>query len=428
MKNVFFFFFILLACSGITQNTIPESIDLSQTKYFPEVGNQGHIGACDWFASVYYQMTYSYNHLYNRKADHSNTFSPKFGYSFLNNGGIFPYNIRLTDVYEFVKKHGCATQQSIPYDMANGTGYTKWCVDAEIWENAIPYRIAGFEYFTLNNRAHGATKSFKDFDSYLNQIKILLAQSEVLVVQSEPFVDGVTRYLTVTGETRKGEHALIKGYGGPEHTMAVVGYNDNIWVDINKDGKIQKEEKGAIKIMDSFGADFRNRNNGAFWMLYSTIEESIFEHRVNRMFVRENYKAKIIARVTMNTARRDKVKFQFGRTESKEKIPAAESSVFDPYSLGFNPCTAGVSLIEGGEFAYDGGTKAIDGSFTFDLSDIYDENKNDYWYLRVLNECDEELQIKRFEIVNMVDDIIYKCEQIPASIGREEDFYFLKME
>ena len=44
--------------------------------------------------------------------------------------------------------------------------------------------------------------------------------------------------------------------------MTLVGYNDNIWVDINHDGKIQTGEKGAFKIANSWGADYEGGNNG----------------------------------------------------------------------------------------------------------------------------------------------------------------------
>lgn len=419
----------LIVLSVVAQTTLPAEVDHSKSKYFPEVGNQGHIGACDWFASVYYQMTYSYNKFYDREADSTNTFSPKFGYSFLNNGGIFPYNIRLTDVYNFVTKHGCATQDIIPYDMVNGTGYTEWCVDDNIWESALKYRIKGFEYFTMNNKAGGAAYSFNKYDAYLNEIKRLLADGEVLVIQSEPFVEGKTAYgKAVNSNAHTGDHVLITGYGGPEHTMAVVGYSDEIWVDINEDGIVQANEKGAIKIMDSFGTDFRKRNNGAFWMLYSTIESSIFEHRVNRMFIKENYKPIMLAKVTINVAKRDKVKFQFGRSSLNNKEGIDTSLIFDPYSLGFNPCTAGVSLIEAGGLSYNGGKTAVDGSFVFDLTDILNENPNEFWYVRISNDDNEPLLLKEFDIYNTATGNVKKAENLPVSVINSEIYHFLKFQ
>ena len=37
------------------------------------------------------------------------------------------------------------------------------------------------------------------------------------------------------------------------HAMTVVGYNDNIWVDINGNGAVDSGEKGAFRIANSGG-------------------------------------------------------------------------------------------------------------------------------------------------------------------------------
>ena len=126
---------------------LPKAVDLSATKYFPPIGDQGVIGSCDWFAAVYYQMTYTYNRAQDRACDATNTFSPKFGYTILNNAGPYPFNIRLSDVYQFIERHGSATIAQVPYDMAGGSNYLPWCTDGDIWQAAIPHRIAGSDYF-----------------------------------------------------------------------------------------------------------------------------------------------------------------------------------------------------------------------------------------------------------------------------------------
>ena len=37
--------------------------------------------------------------------------------------------------------------------------------------------------------------------------------------------------------------------------MTIVGYDDDIWYDINEDGKVQEGEKGAFKVANSWGDD-----------------------------------------------------------------------------------------------------------------------------------------------------------------------------
>ncbi len=334
------FYCVCCTYANIGKTELPEKVDLSESKYFPPVGNQGYIGACDWFAAVYYQMTYSYNKQYQREALPENTFSPKFGYNILNNAGKFPYNIRLDDVYKFVQKHGSATMADWVYDMALGKGYTEWCTDAEIWRHALAYRIEGYKFFTLNDAAPGADYSFNKFDKYFYEIKKLLADGEVLVIQSDtnprlcvykPADDDPG---TEDDDPFIGEHIMFKGSNAPDHTMAMVGYNDHIWIDMNDDGKVQETEKGAFKIADSFGVGyFANRNKGFFWMPYCIVESSIYQHRVNRMFIRDNYQPEITCKITLNTYERDKIRFQFGWAagNNQEAIPDNNPLTFDPY-------------------------------------------------------------------------------------------------
>ena len=53
------------------------------------------------------------------------------------------------------------------------------------------------------------------------------------------------------------------------HRITIVGYNDKIWVDVNKDGKAQKGEFGAFKIANSYGET--KDNKGFIWMAYDAV-------------------------------------------------------------------------------------------------------------------------------------------------------------
>ncbi len=415
---------------------IPDKIDLSSAKFFPPIGNQGDIGACDWFAAVYYQMTYLYNRQYNRAASPENTFSPKFGYNMLNNAGKFPYNIRLDDVYKFVQKHGSATMASWVYDMAAGTGYTKWCSDAGVWENALQFRIEGYSFFTLRNVAPGANYSFDSFQDYFTEIKKLIAGGEVLVIQSDTNPE-LCEYKLVSDDPETleddafvGEHIMFKGTNGPDHTMAMAGYNDHIWIDMNGDGKVQENEKGALKITDSFGIGLiPHRNKGFFWMPYCIVESSIYQHRVNRMIIRNNYHPELVCKITLNTNLRDKIRLQFGWSPVNKREAISENNflVFDPSGLGFNAGTSGVSLIEGGSFAFDGGKNPCDGSFVFDLTDICKNWDKGFYYLRIENSSDHPLIIKAFEILDKKTGRTITDKDLPFRLTNAEIYRFLKL-
>ena len=57
------------------------------------------------------------------------------------------------------------------------------------------------------------------------------------------------------------------GYGA--HRITIVGYDDNIWVDINQNGIVESGEKGAFKIANSWGTWYDN--DGFVWMSYDAL-------------------------------------------------------------------------------------------------------------------------------------------------------------
>jgi hypothetical protein len=412
---------------GQAQSELPASVDLSETPYFPPISDQGNIGSCDWFAAVYYQMTFLYNKQCQRAAAPENTFSPQFGYNILNNAGSFPFNIRVDDVYKFVKKHGSATMSEYPYNQQ----YLPWCTDGTIWRHAISYRITEYSFFTYRNEAPLAQYSFEGYADFFHEIKRLLSEGEVLVIQSETFAGSFSTVADdpATGEDDRfvGESIQYSGRNGPEHTLAIVGYNDHIWVDLNRDRIVQPNEKGALKIADSGGIYAPNHNKGFLWMTYSTVDSSIFQHRVNRMSIRTNYTPKVIGRITLTAAERDKIKFQFGRSKNMGDAPAVDHRlVFDPYGLGYEAGTAGVSLIAGGNIAFDGGGVPSDGTFVFDLTDIYADNTTDYWYLKIKNSGNQPVIIKEFEIFNSETSRVVKDRGLPYSLVQQEVYRYLQ--
>lgn len=408
-------------------------VDLSETGYLPPIGNQGTIGACDWFAAVYYQMTYAYNKQYGRSCDSSNTFSPKFGYNLLNNAGPYPANIRLPDVYEFAKRHGSATLAEVPYDMANGAGYRAWCTDPEVWLHALKYRIEGYAYVEYRPSAVADAalgQTFADFGSYFRELKRRLSDGEVLVFQSNPdpsriVLDSIADDPTTTqDDALVGQNVVIQGEDGPDHTMAMVGFDDRIWVDLNRDGAVQANEKGAFKIADSFGTEVPLHNQGYLWLAYSTLDASIYLDRFYRMFVRD-YTPQVVTRITLNHPERDKLKFQFGRSRTGAPDGIDASLAFDPYGLGYELGKAGTSLIAGGNCAFDGGVTAMDAGFAFDLTDIAQQQGSDFWYLRILNDSDKPLIIKQFQVINVATGSVANDDALPVTVLGGEEFRFI---
>jgi len=404
------------------QKNRPPEVDLSRSKYFPPFLDQGKVASCDWFACAYYQMTYTLNRLHDRPATSSNTFSPKFGFTIINNASDFPANLWFLDVYEFLKKHGSPFLPDVPYDLADGQHHTEWTRDPEVWRKALGNRLEGYEY-----------KLFE-----LDSVKRMLQDGEVLVIQFDyrGYKAGKVQDNPDDDkdDTYAGQAILTSGKNGPDHTVTLVGYNDHIWTDLNGDGKVQKDELGALKLAESYhdpavNKDFR-------WVAYAAVRDPrttiFYENKVWRIKMRQNYQPKILCEVILNHSQRDKLKLQFGRALSdnpSEIAKLGEANVFDPSGLGFKPGASGKSLIEGGNCAFDGSSSACDGGFTFDLTDLLAApGKAGYWYCRLLNESDQPVIIKSFKILDLERNKTLKATSLPEGFSHQEKAVFIPCE
>ena len=83
---------------------LPDSVDLSQSPYFPKIGNQMDMGSCVAWATTYYQFTYEANKLNGIVTDDDNTYSPAWTFN-LWNGGADNGSVNSV-AYDLLKTHG----------------------------------------------------------------------------------------------------------------------------------------------------------------------------------------------------------------------------------------------------------------------------------------------------------------------------------
>ena len=120
---------------------IPDSVDNSQKKYFPEIGNQGSLGSCTCWAQVYYQFTYMMNRDLDIKTTKDNTYSPQWSYNIIAGpeGSIGPYY----DAYSFMMKQGSVFLSQVPYTQDTSS----FSPSEEVWMTSIKNRIDSFYKF-----------------------------------------------------------------------------------------------------------------------------------------------------------------------------------------------------------------------------------------------------------------------------------------
>ncbi|MCY1015825.1 Calx-beta domain-containing protein [Pyxidicoccus sp. MSG2] len=318
----------LRAPSGVASFAVlPSHVDNSVLDFFPPIRSQGSIGSCTAWATTYYQLSHTVALMYGWDAKHStdNTrlFSPKWTYNFINNG--VDEGSYISSAYSLLARQGATSWANIPYD----SNYTAWPVDPAVWRGALPFRANPVQYISQVSTPDG-----------LQRVKELLANGYVLVygtyVNSWQSMSIKNDPSTPDDDAFAGKYVTYwqNGYNG-SHAMTIVGYDDTIWADINKNNVVDPGEKGALRIANSWGTGW---NEGGFtWMAYdalravsavtggpSTGRVPIFQgDSVYHLTVRPNYTPKLVAEVKVNHLRRNQLALTLGFTEVGFGMPVS---------------------------------------------------------------------------------------------------------
>lgn len=400
---------------------LPSSVDNSTLKYFPPIRTQGGLNSCVPFSITYYQLTYYFSKKYDwdqKNDDNSIKFSPKWIYNFINNGnngGTSWYT-----AYNTILQHGCATWEEFPYEGSSfpETNFREWSDDPAVWRNALNYRVERYLPYVDND----------DFntDEFLRIVKELLVNGEILIFQAfvnswnySPILDNPA---TTNDDPEIGKNCCFysNGYEG-SHSMTIVGYNDDIWVDLNENGQLDPGETGALRIANSWGDSWQD--NGFTWVSYDAIKERSVvlngpnpdtRNRAisgNVWFIRpkQNVEPRILAEMTLNHRFRDEIDLGID---------------VDGSSIESNWYT---HIFYSGPFAFDGTETARPYTFVFDISSLIEDNFLDNseprnWILRLSERGPEDaLTIDNFKITDVQGGSIEKTAGgLPQTYADEE--------
>ncbi len=259
--------------SAVTRSTaVPTKIDLSQTVYFPEIGDQGELNSCASWATTYYQFTYEANKHNAIVTTPENTYSPAWTYNFVNNGGNNYASHKLN--YNVLARQGALRMEDCPYDRTEDGYDYSWSTDIDAMIEALATRIE--EYSDVYNVCSVATTATNKIDSpsdeLLTQVKYLLGVENKVLTVAVDFSGETTTGMSnwVTKKTVNDEWAVcLASEDLVGHVLTVVGYDDTIECDINGDGRIEDSERGAFKLANSWGDEWAN--NGFIWVMYDAL-------------------------------------------------------------------------------------------------------------------------------------------------------------
>lgn len=247
------------------QDTLPASVDNSQTQWFPPIGLQNH--GCTAFSVGYYIKTFQeakehgwdlsgakwegyisgkdYGHPTPSYQD--KIMSPAFIYNLNDPSGSIETAMKL------VCNIGDCTWEAMPYD---GYSWTDWPSD-QAWTEAALYRgnsTVGYQYIDLTSDVGIAT--LKSLLASQNLASFYVDSSKLSKANLAP-----ADFLTLDNYNSSSH----------DHVNTIVGYDDNATYTENG-----TTHYGAFKIANSYGAGIYNWENipdGFYWISYETMKQ-----------------------------------------------------------------------------------------------------------------------------------------------------------
>jgi C1A family cysteine protease/PKD repeat protein len=380
---------------------LPPYVDNSALSYFPPIRSQGSLNSCAQFSAVYYTLTHmtALARSWDAKTGGDTfRFSPKWTYNMVNGGantGSTHY-----DAFAIAMKHGLATWAEFPYD----TDYRAWCLNPAVWRNA------------LNVRAYQTGKVLDvDTDAGLSQLKQLLANGYILnfatYINSWQWKTIGNDPATAADDSFAGKQCvyMVNGSSGG-HGMTVVGYNDDLWVDINSDGLVSANEKGALRIANSWGTGWGE--GGFCWIAYQALRtrnpayssEGLFWYdEATWVTARSAYSPQLVAEFTLNHLKRSQLRMTLGISDTTASSP---TTTWAPNRI---------LNYAGGPYAFDGTSTARDGTFYFDASDLIPSTPaTKRYYLGMYDAVSGDVAtLKSFKLVNLLNGNEIPCNTVP---------------
>src|SRR4051794_19539818 len=242
---------------------LPRSVDNSALPAFPEIRDQGGIGSCVGFAVGYYLYTHELGLIggwNNKNTSNTNKVSPKWAYNLSGHGennGTWA-----STVHGVLAESGALMWSDFPYngDVSNPINFREWPRTSALWKKALGYKSLGYTNLNLPTDADGVA-----------QIKSVLLNGHVVNFATHIYswqfdlIDNDPS--TSADDALVGQHIATWQNGSDgAHEATIVGYNDDIWVDLNANNQVDSGEKGAFKIANSWGNGWQN--NGYVWVAY----------------------------------------------------------------------------------------------------------------------------------------------------------------
>lgn len=237
---------------SVSNTNLPTFIDHSQSVYFPQVRSQGSQNSCSAWMTTYYAQGYyqarEFKWTQASTGNNNQLFNPAWTYNKVNKG--YDKGSNFWRNWRALNTIGAVRWITMPYDSKDDLD---WGAESA-WREAPKYRAGNYIQTDVKNI--DVVRAWVK-DGFICPISIDTSEYDGLGVGDD----------TITSiEYNSTSH---------NHANAVVGYDDN---------KVVGGERGAFKIVNSWGSNWGNtkggRNNlggwngnGYYWMTYKAFTE-----------------------------------------------------------------------------------------------------------------------------------------------------------
>ncbi|WP_010246472.1 discoidin domain-containing protein [Acetivibrio cellulolyticus] len=397
-----------------TYSVSPKYVDNSKLKYFPPIMVAGLHNTCVSSASCYYQYTYMMAMAKNldvrNDPENKLKFSPKWIYNLLNKGendGIHPI-----DAYNKMQSVGCLTLNDYPFNPYKPE-YMAVSQKSSDYIKALNNRISDWKVEIIGADEKEYTPITSPEDTDLQQIKSRLINGEILTFNTNSIFNYEFRKIKNNTNSSNDDSFVDKfaasygtGTSPGGHVMTIVGFNDDVWTDINENGIKDNGELGVFIIANNAGLSpgyyQKYHYEGFLYIAYDAINEvsSIpgFQTGVKRfncmgrMDEDSNDNRTRFYSITVNTDSSPKIVAEVNVT-SKLRNAGFEFAVTDSSETntpkGFNY----VNILPANDDcfrSYDGTFDESSATFAFDLTELVGDITNKKVWLRIsdLNSVD----------------------------------------
>lgn len=240
---------------------LPDAVDNSELKYFPEVFNQGSNNSCSQASGVRYAFTYEVNRLLGRDAsDPANVFCYHFTWNFLNEGSNLGSHAFLG--YELMKECGAVNLLQMEDKAYSFAQQTQWLSGYQTYLDAMRYRVGGYCKFNLKTR-----EGIDLLRQYIYDHGDCSECGGIAVISSQTDDWGLRSY---SGPCATGlRHIVTKNGADGPHAITITGYDDAVEYDFDNNGIISDNERGAFIFVNSWGEEWAS--GGKCYIPYSVL-------------------------------------------------------------------------------------------------------------------------------------------------------------